>query len=84
MRLAPNITGEDAPKGKLMESIQLKKLNIEDLPSPPSVAVKLLELFDDPDVALKDIAKVIQVDPALTAKIVSYCNSPLIQAARPI
>ena len=72
------------PKGKLMESIQLKKLNIEDLPSPPSVAVKLLELFDDPDVALKDIAKVIQVDPALTAKIVSYCNSPLIQAARPI
>jgi len=64
-----------------MESTQLKKLNIEDLPSPPSVAVKLLELFDDPDVALKDIAKVIQVDPALTAKIISYCNSPLIQAA---
>lgn len=50
-----------------MESTQLKKLNIEDLPSSPSVAVKLLELFDDPDVALKDIAKVIQVDPALTA-----------------
>ena len=54
-----------------MESTQLKKLNIEDLPSSPSVAVKLLELFDDPDVALKDIAKDIakdiQVDPALTA-----------------
>lgn len=67
-----------------MNTIQSNKINIEELPSPPSVAIKLLELFSDPDVTIQDIAKVIQVDPALTAKIVSYCNSPLIESSRSV
>ncbi len=65
-----------------MDNIIERILNTEDLPSPPGVAAKLLEIFDDPDACLDDIAKVISADPALTAKIIDYCNSPLMGRPR--
>ena len=40
----------------------------ENMPSPPTVAAKLLELVDNPDTGLNDISRVISVDPKLTAK----------------
>lgn len=48
-----------------------------DLPSPVGVAVRILELGQDPDVTLGDVAKVIGLDPALTAKLLRMANSPL-------
>lgn len=48
-----------------------------DLPSPVGVAVRILELGHDPDVTLGDVAKVIGLDPALTAKLLRMANSPL-------
>lgn len=48
-----------------------------DLPSPVGVAVRILELGQDPDVTLGDVAKVISLDPALTAKLLRMANSPL-------
>ncbi|MGI9517369.1 MAG: sensor domain-containing diguanylate cyclase [Pirellulaceae bacterium] len=59
-------------------------IRIEDLPSPPSVAVELLNLFGDPDVTIDQIANIISVDPALCAKIIAYCNSPLFGVTREI
>ena len=54
----------------------MSQINIEKLPSPPGVAVRLLELFSSSDVSLDDMCEVIGVDPVLTARIVSYANSP--------
>ncbi|MBK9130583.1 MAG: GGDEF domain-containing protein [Gammaproteobacteria bacterium] len=48
-----------------------------DLPSPVGIAVRILELGQDPDVTLGDVAKVISLDPALTAKLLRMANSPL-------
>jgi two-component system cell cycle response regulator len=56
----------------------------ERLPSPQGVALKLLELTSQDDTPLEDIARLIQVDPALSAKLLQFANSPLIAPRRPI
>ncbi len=47
------------------------------LPSPPSVATRIIELGQDPDVDLGEVAKVVSMDPALASKILRIANSPL-------
>lgn len=57
-------------------------LKSDDLPSPPGVAVKLLELFVVPNVEVDEMVEVISADPALAAKLIDYCNSPLFAMSR--
>ncbi len=40
--------------------------------------MRLLEMFEDSQVEIGDVADVIGADPALTSKIIAYCNSPLL------
>jgi diguanylate cyclase (GGDEF)-like protein len=47
------------------------------LPSPPVVAMRVIELSQDPDVDIGKVADVISMDPALTAKILRISNSPI-------
>ena len=54
----------------------------EDLPTPPGVALRLLELYSQPNVEVNDMAMIIGTDPALTAKLIEYCNSPLLARDR--
>jgi diguanylate cyclase (GGDEF)-like protein len=56
-------------------------LAADDLPSPPGVALRLLELYSQDDVNVSELAQVIQVDPVLSSKLIDYCNSPIL--ARP-
>lgn len=48
-----------------------------DLPSPVGVVMRVLELGQDPDVSMGEVAKVIGLDPALSAKLLRMANSPL-------
>ena len=48
------------------------------LPSPPAVAMRILQLVANDDTTLDELAHVISADPALTAKILKYLHSPLI------
>ncbi|MEO6996294.1 MAG: GGDEF domain-containing protein [Lacunisphaera sp.] len=48
------------------------------LPSPPAVAMRILQLVSSDETTPDDLARVISVDPALTAKIMKYLHSPLI------
>jgi HD-like signal output (HDOD) protein len=41
------------------------------------VALHIKQLLDDPNVTVKDIADVLNNDPAMTAKLLKTCNSPL-------
>jgi len=50
-------------------------LNCPSLPSLPTVAVQLLELTGDPNVNMKDIAKLVSTDQALSAKVLKTVNS---------
>lgn len=52
-----------------------KILKSPQLPSVPSVAVKLLDLVQDLDSSTRDIVETIKSDPALTAKILRSANS---------
>lgn len=48
------------------------------LPSPPAVAMRILQLVASEDTTMDELAHVIGADPALTAKILKYLHSPLI------
>jgi len=48
------------------------------LPTPPGVALRILQLVESEDTTLDDLTQVISSDPALTAKILKYINSPLV------
>ena len=54
----------------------------ENMPSPPTIAAKLLELVSQPDARIADITKVISADPKLSARLIDYCNSPLVASSR--
>lgn len=48
---------------------------VEDLLSLPDAAMQLNALLADPDVSLPDIANVVSLDPALTARVLRAVNS---------
>ena len=54
----------------------------ENIPSPPTVAARLLELVSRPDSRMDEITKVLSADPKLSAKIIDYCNSPIVATKR--
>ncbi len=47
------------------------------LPTFPAVAARVIELFSDDDVPIVELAKTIQTDPVLTAKVLRVANSAL-------
>jgi len=56
----------------------------DNLPSLPTVAVRVLQMTQADDLSIPDIADVIQQDPALTAKILRLVNSSLFGMSREI
>ena len=51
-------------------NLDLKRIwSSSQLPTLPSVAVKLLEVSKLPDTEVKDFVEVLKTDPALTAKV---------------
>lgn len=58
--------------GKLAETIDLEKL-----PSGPRVLSRLISLVRKPEVQLSEVADLFRSDPALTARVVAACNSPI-------
>jgi HD-like signal output (HDOD) protein len=52
------------------------------LPTPPSTAIRIIELANSPDTNLMEIAGAVAFDPALAAKMVKVANSPLYNARR--
>ncbi len=59
---------------------QLESCNT--LPSPPSVATKIIRLANDPEADIARIAQVLALDPAITAKILRIANSPMYSRQR--
>ncbi|MCG8550286.1 MAG: HDOD domain-containing protein [Desulfobacterales bacterium] len=48
---------------------------IKDLTPIPTVANRLLEMVEEPDSSMNDIAQIIQYDPVMTVDILKTCNS---------
>jgi HD-like signal output (HDOD) protein len=65
-------------------SIAATVSSIEDLPTLPAVAQKLLVLLQDPDYTAAEVCTVIESDQALAARILKLVNSPAYGIARDI
>jgi len=53
------------------------------IPTLPVVAMRLLEMTSNPDVALSDIAELIQNDPGLASKVLKTVNSSFYGLSKP-
>jgi len=76
MNSVSNLNSSDQikqPKLDLRERVD----QIEDLPSIPDMALQLLELRDDPDATVEQLVGIIELDPAMSAQVIRYANSPL-------
>ncbi len=54
------------------------------IPSLPDIALRVRQAVNDPDKGLADVARIVQVDPALAARLVHIANSPLYRGEHPI
>ena len=64
--------------GEILESCDLGKL-----PSGPRVLSRLISAIRQPEVQLSDVAELFRADPALTARVVTVCNSPFYSRGQP-
>lgn len=48
-----------------------------ELPALPATAVEILQLAEDPRANARQLARIIEQDPALSAQVLRYANSPL-------
>jgi two-component system cell cycle response regulator len=56
----------------------------ERLPSPSGTALAIMRLVQKDDATVEQLAELVKVDPALTARILSFANSAAFGARRPI
>jgi len=61
---------------------QAKLASCRDLPSPPGVALRILDIAQDPDVGMSTAADAIGRDVALSARMLRIANSPLYASRR--
>lgn len=54
------------------------------LPTLPEVALRARETAEDPNASASDLAKVVNNDAAMTARIIKVANSPIMRGAREI
>ncbi len=52
------------------------------LPSPPTYALKIIELVNDPELDIRQAVKVFSLDPVIVSKILRIANSPLYASQR--
>ena len=57
-------------------------LHCRNLPSPPGVALQIIELAQDPNVDVHAAVRLIGMDPALSARMLRVANSPLYAGRR--
>lgn len=62
---------------ELPAEIEQQLSNCDNLPSLPSVVVRIIEASKDPEISLAEVADIISPDPALSAKLLKIANSPV-------
>jgi HD-like signal output (HDOD) protein len=58
--------------------------DLGDLPSAPTVYMKLVEKLDQPDTSIEEIAEIVENDVAISAKLLRLVNSALFRTSREI
>ena len=66
-----------------MESIYKLLETVKDLPAAPQILPKLLEVLQNENSDIEEAGDLITVEPALTARLLKYCNSAYFGGADP-
>ena len=61
----------------LSEECIAKLQSCTSLPSPPKVALQIMDLVKNPEIDIDDVVRILTLDPALSAKILRLANSAL-------
>lgn len=74
--------GNSVKKGKLAKAVHVQiyqkvMAGEVNLPSFPDVTLKVRKAIRNPNINLKALAKIIQADPPLTARVIQFSNGPL-------
>lgn len=72
------------PMEQLSDSLLRMLKTCTNLPSPPAIASRIIELSSSEIAGLSDVADVVSIDPALSAKLLRMANSPLYTKQRKI
>ena len=64
--------GDDAERARIRQRIEA----ISELPAMPEMARRLLVLRSNPYSDVDDLAKVVEMDPSLSAQVIRYARSP--------
>jgi len=64
-------------KSELMQKAMQLVEKIDDLPTIPVIATQVLQLLDQPDVKLEEVADLILTDQVMTARVMKMINSPV-------
>ena len=67
-----------------MMTIEDLRQRVREIPPLPDIAVRLLQMSRDPEVAPRDLVDVIRYDAAITAKVLRLCNSAFYGLSRRI
>jgi HD-like signal output (HDOD) protein len=71
-------------KNLMMERAEILVGAIDDLPTIPVVATQVLQLLDDPDISVEEIADLMLTDQVMTARVMKLINSPVYRPAQEI
>ena len=62
---------------ELPAEVERQLSNCDSLPSLPSVVLRIIDASKNPETSLAEVADIISLDPALSAKLLKIANSPV-------
>ena len=71
-------------KNQMMERAEILVGAVDDLPTIPIVATKVLQLLNNPDVSVEEVADLMLSDQVMTARVMKLINSPVYKPAQEI
>jgi HD-like signal output (HDOD) protein len=78
-RRASAVLAQPAMSSEESDALQLLRGYLQsnqcELPTLPDLAIKISHAIDDPETTNQDVARLIQIDPALSARVLSVVNS---------
>jgi HD-like signal output (HDOD) protein len=70
--------------GYSKDQIKSSVEKIQNLPTLPKVAIRILEIASDPEVSVREVSSSIHQDPALAARVLKVANSPFYGMSRQV
>ena len=69
---------------RISPELERKLKTCRSLPSPPTFALKIIDLVNDPELDIDQAVKVFLLDPVIVSKILRIANSPLYASQRKV